>query len=95
MPTGCKIPLASRILALADAFDALTQDRIYRKAMTTESALEEIAHNGGIQFDPDITDAFLVLIGEKKECGIQRDNEQNFLLQKGQPPRNVGISEFN
>ena len=70
---GCKIPLASRILAVADAFDAMTQDRIYRKAMSIESALEEISRNRGTQFDPDITDTFLSLMREKNEYSIQGD----------------------
>ena len=56
---GDKIPLASRILAVADAFDAMTEDRVYRKAMSTADALKEIEKNSGTQFDPEIVGTFL------------------------------------
>jgi len=59
---GHKIPLASRILAVADAFDAMTEDRVYRKAMSIEDALKEIKKNSGTQFDPEVVDTFLMLI---------------------------------
>jgi len=49
------ITLHARILAIADSFDAMTSDRSYRKAMSTEKALEELRANAGTQFDPTIT----------------------------------------
>ena len=54
-----KIPLLSRILALIDAYDAMTEDRIYSKAISREAALEEIRRNAGTQFDPRIVEIFL------------------------------------
>jgi diguanylate cyclase (GGDEF)-like protein len=56
---GNEIPLAARILAVADAFDAMTQDRVYRKAMEPQLAMEEIQKNSGSQFDPQVVEAFL------------------------------------
>ncbi len=56
---GEEIPLLSRILAIADVYDAMTEDRVYRKAMTHEDALEEIEKNAGTQFDPAIARLFL------------------------------------
>jgi len=56
---GCDIPLAARILALADAFDAMTSDRPYRLAMSKEEALDEIKRCTGTQFDPVVVTAFL------------------------------------
>lgn len=56
---GCDIPLAARILALADAFDAMTSDRPYRSAMSKEEALAEIKRCTGTQFDPVVVTAFL------------------------------------
>lgn len=59
---GREIPLNSRILAVADAYDAMTNDRVYRKAIKPEEVKEEIKLNAGIQFDPEIVDIFLELI---------------------------------
>jgi HD-GYP domain-containing protein (c-di-GMP phosphodiesterase class II) len=56
---GQNIPLGSRIIAVADAFDAMTtSDRPYRSAMSPELALEEIRRNSGTQFDPRVVEAF-------------------------------------
>lgn len=59
---GEEIPLPSRILAVADAYDAMTQDRIYRRAMSKETAISEIEKNAGIQFDPVIAKIFVDFI---------------------------------
>ncbi len=67
-PKGLKgndIPLLSRILAVADAYDAMTEDRVYRKAMSKEQALEEIRQNAGTQFDPLISNIFIETILEE------------------------------
>ncbi len=53
------IPLEARIMAAADAFEAMTSDRPYRKALKVEEALEELKRGKGTQFDPDVVDAFL------------------------------------
>lgn len=55
---GTEIPLSARITALADVYDALTQDRIYRKAMSHEATLELIIEKDAGHFDPDILEAF-------------------------------------
>jgi putative nucleotidyltransferase with HDIG domain len=62
-----KIPLGSRILAVADAFDAMTTDRPYRKGMPPWEALEEIVNKAGKQFDPEVVEAFKRVIKEKLE----------------------------
>jgi HD-GYP domain-containing protein (c-di-GMP phosphodiesterase class II) len=59
---GEEIPLLSRIVAIVDAFDAMTNDRAYRSAMTKAEAIEEIRKNSGTQFDPDISQLFLNII---------------------------------
>ena len=61
---GEEIPLAARIFAIADSFDAMTSDRPYRAAMPLERALEEIRAGAGTQFDPDVATAFLELLDE-------------------------------
>ena len=61
---GESIPLLSRILAVADAYDAMTKDRVYRKALTRETAIEEIRKNAGTQFDPKIANIFLEILSQ-------------------------------
>jgi diguanylate cyclase (GGDEF)-like protein/putative nucleotidyltransferase with HDIG domain len=66
--SGEDIPLASRILLVADAFDAMTSDRPYREALPQEEALDELRHNAGRQFDPRCVAAFeefLAATGER------------------------------
>lgn len=55
---GDKIPLLARVIAVADAFDAMTTDRAYRNKLGYEGALEELRKNAGSQFDPDVVNAF-------------------------------------
>jgi diguanylate cyclase (GGDEF)-like protein len=57
--TGESIPLLSRILSIADAYDAMTEDRIYRPALPREHALKEIEKNAGTQFDPQLANLFV------------------------------------
>jgi HD-GYP domain-containing protein (c-di-GMP phosphodiesterase class II) len=59
---GESIPFGSRILALADTYDAMTSSRPYRKALDPEMALVEIRKNLGTQFDPDIGIQFTELV---------------------------------
>ena len=56
---GEEIPLGSRIVAVCDAFDAMTSDRPYRPAMTVSAALSELRSCAGRQFDPTVVDAFV------------------------------------
>ena len=56
---GKNIPLASRIMTIADTFDAMTSTRAYRKALPIADAIAEIRRCSGTQFDPDIVPAFL------------------------------------
>lgn len=56
---GREIPLMARIIAVADAFDAMTTDRPYRMRLSDETALKEIKACAGTQFDPQVVEAFL------------------------------------
>jgi len=62
-----KIPLGARIIAVADAFDAMTTDRPYRKGMPPWEAVEEIVTKGGKQFDPEVVEAFKRVVKGKQE----------------------------
>lgn len=55
--SGEAIPLGSRIVAAVDAFDAMTTDRVYRKARSVKEALEELRREAGRQFDPRVVEA--------------------------------------
>jgi len=59
-----EIPLLSRIIAVIDAYDAMTQPRPYRPAYSREYAINELKKNMGSQFDPQVTQAFLELLAE-------------------------------
>lgn len=56
---GAEIPVETRIISVVDAYDAMTSDRPYRRAMPHEAAIAEIRAGSGIQFDPTIADKFL------------------------------------
>jgi HD-GYP domain-containing protein (c-di-GMP phosphodiesterase class II) len=59
---GAAIPLEGRILAVADAFDAMTSGRPYRPSLSVPEAAQEIRRCTGTQFDPDVADAFLAAL---------------------------------
>ena len=61
---GEDIPLPCRILGIVDAFDAMTNDRPYRKAMPQEDALNEIRRCAGVQFDPQLAEEFTRMLNE-------------------------------
>jgi len=59
---GKEIPLFSRIFAVADAYDVMIHDQIYKQAVSSETAKEELKKQSGVQFDPQIVDLFLMLL---------------------------------
>ncbi len=66
-PEGKKdseIPIHAQIISIADAFDAMTTNRPYRKAFTTREAMKEIFRFRGTQFSPELTDAFIRMVQE-------------------------------
>ena len=63
---GNKIPIQGRILALADALEAMTGERPYRKCLSLENVYKEIVNNAGTQFDPEIVEIFIKLWKENK-----------------------------
>jgi ribonuclease P protein subunit RPR2 len=63
---GTEIPTAARIFALADSFDAMTNDRPYRLAMSDAAAIDEIIKCSGTQFEPALAEAFVELLRERR-----------------------------
>jgi diguanylate cyclase (GGDEF)-like protein/PAS domain S-box-containing protein len=79
---GQEIPLEARILGVVDAFDAMTQERPYRRALSREEAMAELERGAGTQFDPAVVEAFLALVksrGEELTAPAQAASEDSRL----------------
>ena len=77
-PEGLKeheIPLCARIMAVADVFDAISEERCYRPAMPLDKCFEIIAEGRGTDFDPQITDVFLKARTKVEEIHAQTNLE--------------------
>ncbi len=72
---GEEIPLIARMICVADSFDAMNSNRVYRKKLTTEDIINEIEKNRGTQFDPKIADIFLKIIKSGKIDKRDKDAE--------------------
>ena len=68
---GLEIPIQSRIISIADAYDAMTSERSYRCALPDEVALEELQKNAGTQFDPELVRAFIEKVLERPWYNIE------------------------
>lgn len=71
---GEEIPLAARLMALVDAYDALTSQRIYKAAVSHEKAVAIIEADSGTHFDPDVVAAFLALKEKFREISCRERN---------------------
>jgi diguanylate cyclase (GGDEF)-like protein/putative nucleotidyltransferase with HDIG domain len=75
---GQNIPIEARIVALADAIDAMSSDRPYRQALSMERIIEEIQTNNGKQFDPQVVEAFIKFIQvEGNQIGLSQSSIHN------------------
>ncbi|HLH44152.1 MAG TPA: HD-GYP domain-containing protein [Bryobacteraceae bacterium] len=72
---GQRIPLAARVIRVADAFDAMTSDRAYRPGLTAEAALKEIESGSGRQFDPSCAAALLRVVRRRGRREIGRGTD--------------------
>ena len=76
-PSGLKdeeIHIGARIMAVADAYDAMTSNRPYRQALVPQDVVEELMTGSGVQFDPQCVEAFIQYIGEKKAAENESEN---------------------
>ena len=67
---GEEIPLAARIVSACDAFNAMTTDRSYRKAMPIAVAMHELRENAGTQFDPEVVGALVGYLYGRRQSGL-------------------------
>ena len=77
---GENIPLPSRIVFACDAYNAMTTDRPYRQALTSDVALEELARNAGTQFDPRVVEALLKVVEEGRAQIVTTDEVRAVLV---------------
>ena len=73
--SGEDIPEEARLVGIVDAYDAMSSDRAYRKALSGDTIREELNRGRGTQFDPHMTDVFLVLLDEGALSIHQKENE--------------------
>jgi putative nucleotidyltransferase with HDIG domain len=67
---GERIPRGARVIAAADAFNAMTTDRAYRTAMSREAAIEELRACSGTQFDPEVVDVVIAVVMAEEGLGV-------------------------
>lgn len=73
---GADIPVGARIIAAVDAYGAMTEDRVYRKALGHEEALAELKRYAGTQFDPHVVDTFIRILREQPELAEFEASEE-------------------
>ena len=81
------MPLGARILNVTDAFDAMTSDRPYRRALSVEAALQELKRGAGTQFDADVVACLLRLHEAGEFPLIPSPSSEDLLLLKVHPAR--------
>lgn len=84
---GEEIPVGARIVAIADAYEAMVAGRPYRDAITHEAALRELGRHSGLQFDPDLVKRFTELFAERMPFEIDGDHGHAHPRPAGDDPR--------
>ncbi len=82
--SGRAIPLGSRMIAIAESFDAMTHDRVYRAGRSREAAVGELFAYSGKQFDPMLTSSFVELIADHPDL-LQEETARNWLARLHEP----------
>jgi HD-GYP domain-containing protein (c-di-GMP phosphodiesterase class II) len=72
---GEEIPFESRILALADSWDAMREERVYKKGLNYQESINEITRNAGVQFDPQLAEKWVQFIDKKRKEKFGEDSE--------------------
>jgi len=76
--SGENIPVLGRVICIADAFDAMTTDRPYRKGLSLEQAIYELRKNSGTQFDPELVDIFIGMASNGELLDLNLENRPSF-----------------
>jgi diguanylate cyclase (GGDEF)-like protein len=92
LPTGDDIPLGARILTIADAYDAMVSDRVYRKARPPEEAFAELRRCAGVQFDPALVERFIQVISKNPLHASQREASKQMALAMGIQAERIAIA---
>ncbi len=79
---GDQIPLPAQIIAVADAFQAMTSTRPYRPAMTRQQALDELRSAAGTQFSPLVVDAFIATLDQRRSLEGDHEHAPGFVYQQ-------------
>jgi len=79
--TGDRIPLLARVIAVADAYNAMTSDRPYRRAMDPDIAITQLRNGRGGQFDPDAVEAFLKVLERESDAYRRGKGLPSFTLE--------------
>jgi hypothetical protein len=90
---GEEIPLAARIVFACDAYNAMTTNRVYRAAMSTEAAVQELVDNAGTQFDPMVVEALTAVVSRfEREYYSAADDVRAVLAETAVSARQVGAA---
>lgn len=92
-PNGLKgeqIPILARIISVVDAFDAMINDRSYRKALSVEEAKEELKKGAGTQFDPALVDKYLAVLEENPELAKGVTTNEDIKVYEKSAPKKIG-----
>jgi diguanylate cyclase (GGDEF)-like protein/PAS domain S-box-containing protein len=92
LPTGENIPLGARILTIADAYDAMTSDRVYRKARPPEEAFIELRRCAGEQFDPTLVERFVEVVSKNPQHTTHRTASRQMALAMGIQAERIAIA---
>jgi response regulator RpfG family c-di-GMP phosphodiesterase len=84
---GESIPLSSRIMALADVYDAVTSPRVYKAPIPHDEVVTLLTHQRGKALDPDLVDAFLAVQGEFRQIALEYGDHEGTEAQVESPPR--------